>query len=88
MGIARLRVASCTARPFVLFNGMNVAPPLLKIQVVCELAPELRARVASLLVNELGISVSSEQPRQELGFKEPANEGDAVRGYGSSAAGV
>jgi phage gp29-like protein len=66
--------------PFVRYNGLDAAPPLLKVQVVKELDPLVRAQVASILTNELGIAVSQEQMRQELGFMEPANEADAAVG--------
>lgn len=69
------------AAPFAAFNGLDATkPPLLKIQIVRDLDPEQRSRIAVRLKNELGIDVSIQQMREELGFREPTGEGDAAPG--------
>ncbi len=72
--------------PFMHFNNLRGAPPLLKMQVVRELDPKIRAEIAVQLKNELGIEVSIKQLRQELGFREPAGDGDKAPGGPKPAA--
>ena len=71
--------------PFVHFNGLPGTAPLLKLQVVRELNPTDRAKVGALLANELGIAISKEQMRQELGFKVPAGDDDVAIGTPTNA---
>lgn len=66
--------------PFVRFNGVAAAAPLLHLQVVRDLAPEVRARVASTWVNELGGEASAEQLGRELGFRAPISNDDSLPG--------
>ena len=74
--------------PFVKFNGFGDArPPRLKIRVVQELDPESRVRVASVLVNELGMSIDGKQILDELGFKPPSKDEDAMRPMKSAPVG-
>lgn len=68
------------ATPFVAFNGLAAAAPLLHLQVVRDLAPEARARVAATWVNDLGGRASAQQLGEELGFRAPINEGDELGG--------
>jgi phage gp29-like protein len=74
------------AAAFVAFNGLDAAPPLLKIQVVRDLQPRQRAAIAVQLRNELGIPLSVAQLREELGFREPTNSADEVPGAPQPAA--
>lgn len=68
------------AAPFMQYNALRGAPPLLRVQIVRDLTPEARSKVAVQLNNELGIKVSVGQLRQELGFREPVGEADAAPG--------
>lgn len=68
------------AVPFMKFNGLVGAAPLLKIQVVRDLQPAQRAAIADTMANRLGIPLSKAQMRQECGFKEPAGDDDATTG--------
>lgn len=65
------------AAPFVRFNGLAGKPPLLKMQVVRDLTPAVRADVAERMSN-IGLELSKQQLRQELGFKEPAGDDDIL----------
>lgn len=73
--------------PLMQFNGLVGASPLIRFQVVRELEPKQRAEIADLMKNKLGIEVSQGQLRQELGFREPAGEGDAAPGAPAPAGG-
>lgn len=68
------------AAPFMAFNNLIAPSPLLKVQVVRDLDPKTRAEVADVFVNKLGIKVSIAQMRQEVGYREPAGDGDAAPG--------
>lgn len=66
--------------PFIEFNGLGCAPPLLKVQVVRDLDPVQRTNIAVRMVNELGIDVSVSQMREELGYREPTGPDDKSPG--------
>lgn len=66
--------------PFMRFNDLRGASPLLKTQVVRDLDPKVRVELAATLKNELGIDVSISQLRQEVGFREPAGDKDSAPG--------
>lgn len=66
--------------PFMHFNNLKGARPLLKLQVVRELDPKTLVEIAAILKNELGIEVSIKQLRQLLGVREPAGTNDAAPG--------
>jgi phage gp29-like protein len=68
------------AAPFMAFNALRGAPPLLKLQVVRDLDPKTRVDIADTLVNKLGVSVSTAQLRQELGYREPVGPDDKAPG--------
>lgn len=64
---------------FILYNGLvGVAPPALRIQVVRDVAPEVRLRCADIARNKLGIPLSLSQLRFEAGFREPLGPDDAI----------
>ena len=65
---------------FMRFNGLTGPSPLLKIQVVRDLAPRERAEVADIFVNKLGGQASLAQLAQELGMKAPLDAADTARG--------
>lgn len=73
------------AVPLMKFNNLTGAAPLLKVQVVRDLDPKQRAEIADILTNKLGIKISSGQMLQELGFREPAGDGDAAAGAPKAA---
>lgn len=65
---------------FMRFNGLTGPSPLLKIQVVRDLAPRERAEVADIFVNKLGGQASLAQLAQELGMKSPLDTADTAHG--------
>ncbi|MCA9679820.1 MAG: DUF935 family protein [Myxococcales bacterium] len=68
------------AVPFLRFNGMDdVAPPVLRVQVVRDLTPRQRADIAEIMIRN-GLELSKSQLRQELGFREPIDETDRLIG--------
>ena len=69
----------CVSRPFVYFNGLNAAPPILSVQYHRQLTPVERVHLAKGMV-ELGIPVSKDQMRKETGFKAPVDDDDAAFG--------
>lgn len=66
--------------PFMKFNNLRGAPPMLKLQVVRDLDPKSRTDIAVKLKNELGVDVSISQLRQELGFRDPSDDADKAPG--------
>jgi phage gp29-like protein len=71
------------AAAFLAFNAMALAgaePPLLKIQIVRDLDPLKRVQIAEILLNDLGVKLSSGQLMQELGFREPNGTADTTPG--------
>lgn len=66
--------------PFMHFNNLKGAAPVLKLQVVRDLDPKTRTAIAAQLRNELGVEISKSQLRQELGFREPSDDDDAAPG--------
>lgn len=67
------------AVPFVKFNGLKAAPPVLRLQVVRDLAPKPRADVAKTL-HEMGVPLSLSQLRHDTGFREPLGPDDVLEG--------
>jgi phage gp29-like protein len=74
------------AAMFVHYNGLGCAAPLLKLQVVRDLTPIVRAQVASVWVNQLGGQASATQLSEELGFRTPTNDADKLPGMPTPAA--
>jgi phage gp29-like protein len=70
---------------FCVFNNIAAAPPKLRIQVVRELAPLTRVQVADFYKNKLGGDLSKSQMAQELGFREPTDDDDALPGMPAPA---
>lgn len=70
---------------FVAFNGLAAAAPLLRMQVVRDLTPLVRAQVTAIYVNELGGDASKTQLAEELGYRAPLDEGDKLKGKIASA---
>ena len=68
------------AAPFMRFNNLTGAAPLLKLQVVRDLAPGALVDMAVKLKNQLGVEVSVSQLRQLSGFYEPVGDGDKAPG--------
>jgi phage gp29-like protein len=68
------------AAAFVHFNRMGAAAPLLKMQVVRDLTPMVRAKVTSIYVNELGGEASRTQLSEELGYRAPLDASDRLPG--------
>lgn len=67
--------------PFLHYNGLTgAAAPRLHIRVVQEMDPKTRIEVASILCNELGAEIDGAQVLDELGFRKPMREEDALRG--------
>ena len=67
------------AAPFLRFNGLDgVATPVLRVQVVRDLAPRQRAEIAEIAIRN-GLEVSKSQLRQELGFREPIDANDQLK---------
>lgn len=65
------------AVPFLRFNGIKAAPPVLRLQVVRDLAPKQRADVAKTL-HEIGVPLSLSQLRHDTGFREPLGPEDVL----------
>ncbi len=71
--------------PFVRFNGFEGASaPVLKIQLMQDMSPQERAKVA-LDAQELGCELDRSQLMDEFGFRSPAREEDALRGRSPDA---
>lgn len=68
------------AVPFMHYNALRGAAPLLKIQVVRDLDPKTLAEIADIVTNKLGIKVSVAQLRQVLGWREPTGDADEAPG--------
>jgi phage gp29-like protein len=68
------------AAAFVEFNDLNCAPPLLRIQVVRDLTPTVRANVTDTYVNKLGGKASRTQLAEELGYRDPLDGDDVLPG--------
>lgn len=79
---ARLEEAVLTqlAGPFVRFNRITCAAPVLRIQVVRDLTPKVRAEVTDIYVNKLGGKASATQMAEELGYRDPLDDGDVLPG--------
>ncbi len=73
------------AVPFMHYNNLPGAAPVLRIQVVQALSPEQIVKTADFFVNKLGIPVSEQQMRQMIGFRKPLNDADAAAGPASAA---
>jgi phage gp29-like protein len=75
-------------QPFLVYNGLAgaAAAPMLSIQIAPDLSPEARVGVADQYVNKLGGRVSRSQLGQELGFRDPLNDADALPGAPKLAA--
>lgn len=68
-------------RDFMRLNGLgHLLAPALEMQVLPETDPLTRAKVASILANELGMELDEEQMRQEFKFRAPASPDSAVKG--------
>lgn len=68
-------------RDFMRLNGLLGRPePELELQVLPETDPLTRARVASILANELGMELDESQMRQEFKFRAPLAPESAVKG--------
>ena len=67
------------SRPFVHYNALDAAPPILRVQYHRQLTPTERVLLAKGMV-ELGIPVSKDQMRKETGFKPPVDDNDAATG--------
>lgn len=66
------------AVPFLAYNGLvDVAPPQLRIQVVRDVAPEIRLRCA-VLAHQIGMPLSLSQLRYDTGFREPLGNDDEL----------
>lgn len=79
----RLRHAfrSTIGRDFMRLNGLgHLLAPSLELQILPETDPLTRARVASILANELGMVLDDEQLRQEFKFRAPASADSAIKG--------
>jgi phage gp29-like protein len=73
--------AMFVATAFCRFNGLAAEDaPQLKIQIVREIDPTARLKQAVIAKNELGMSVSMEQLRQETGLREPMSAADDAPG--------
>ncbi len=66
--------------PFCQFNGLNARPPRLKISVVRDIDPLVRAQMADILANKLGLELDEEQIRNEFQFKRPINAEGTLKG--------
>lgn len=73
-------VRTQVAVPFMHFNAVDAEAPLLKIQVVRNLDPVTRMKLAVQYRNELGGKVSRSQMDQEIGFYEPIGPDDELPG--------
>jgi phage gp29-like protein len=71
---------------FVRFNGLACAAPLLRIQVVRDLTPKVRAEVTKVFVNDLGGKASHTQLAEELGYRAPIDDEDQLPGAKTPAA--
>jgi phage gp29-like protein len=56
--------------PFVQYNGINARPPRLKINIVRDMDPNLRADLFQKALT-MGLSLDEDQVRQELQLKAP-----------------
>lgn len=69
------------AAPFCAYNNVSIdAPPRTRVQVVRDLDPKTRIDVVARYKNELGGKVSAQQMQQELGIREPTDDGDDLPG--------
>jgi phage gp29-like protein len=68
------------ARPFMRFNSLSGAAPVLHIQVVQALDPRQLVEIADYFVNKLGIPISVRQMRQMIGLKAPSGDEDTAGG--------
>ena len=67
--------------PFVKWNGMSGArAPRLKINLVRDMAPLVRAQILSILGSNLMLPLSAQQIRTEFQLKEPSDTKDSVTG--------
>lgn len=73
------------AAAFVEFNGLAAAAPLLRIQVVRDLTPKVRAEVTDIYINKLGGEASRTQVAEELGYRPPLDDADKLTGAKPSA---
>jgi phage gp29-like protein len=64
-------------KPFVAFNGLNAAPPRVKVHVVMDSDPATRATTMVALAGA-GMDVSKAQIRQEFQLKPPLNDDDRL----------
>lgn len=72
---------STIGRDFMRLNGLAGRPePELELQVLPESDPLTRARVASILANELDMTLDETQLRQEFKFRAPMSPESAVKG--------
>lgn len=68
-------------KPFVQWNGMaGAAAPKLKVYVVRDLTPLVRAQILSILGSNLMVPLSLEQIRQEFQLKTPSSSADTITG--------
>ncbi len=56
--------------PFVAFNGLNARPPRLKIHVIRDYDPMVRAQTLQIL-QTMGLALDTDQVRQEFQIKPP-----------------
>lgn len=74
------------ASAFIQFNGLAAAPPLLRMQVVRDLTPLIRAQVTDIFINKLGGKASATQLGEELGYRAPLDDDDELPGATTEAA--
>lgn len=68
-------------RDFMRLNGIANRPePELELQVLPDVDPLTRVKVASILANELGMKLDDGQMRQEFKFRAPASPESTVEG--------
>lgn len=65
---------------FVAFNQLAAAAPILRVQVVRDLTPLVRAQVTDIYVNKLGGKASRTQLSEELGYRAPLDDEDELAG--------
>lgn len=69
----------------IAFNRLRCAPSKMTIQVVRDLDPMTRAKVAAVYRNELGGKLSGQQMGTELGFRPPTDPSDELPGRAAPA---